>query len=85
VKDGTPETRYLGVVGTFEHVAALRVAHYGKRIVSVDRAAAILAEEQAVEAAADREVEILYAVAGETGKHEKCLWLIRRGERTRLV
>jgi hypothetical protein len=54
------------------------------RILSVERAKDIL-EEQASEAAAEREVEILYAVTGETGEHEAGVWLIRKGGVTRLA
>ena len=54
------------------------------RIVTVEQAKEIL-EEQAAKAAGDQEVEILYAVAGEAGKHERGVWLIRRGETTRLA
>ena len=54
------------------------------RIVSAERAREIL-EEEASKAAVDREVEVLYALTGETGGHEAGVWYIRRGETTRLV
>ena len=54
------------------------------RIVSVERAKDLL-KKQASKAAGDQEVEILYAVTGETGEHEAGAWRIRRGETTRLA
>lgn len=54
------------------------------RMVTVERARDIL-EEQASEAAGDQEVEVLYAVAGETGAHEAGVWLIKQGQVARLV
>ena len=53
-------------------------------MVTVERARDIL-EEQASEAAGDQEVEVLYAVAGETGAHEAGVWLIKQGQVARLV
>lgn len=49
------------------------------RIVGVEQVMEMLAHLHESEAA-DRQVEVLYAVAGETGEHEKGLWLMRRGE-----
>ncbi|MFN2164978.1 MAG: hypothetical protein ACK2U9_01800, partial [Anaerolineae bacterium] len=55
------------------------------RILPVEAVAAILAEAREAETAAERPIEILYAVAGEAGPHERGVWLIRSGEAPRRV
>ncbi|MGD8515568.1 MAG: hypothetical protein PVJ23_00705 [Anaerolineae bacterium] len=55
------------------------------RILPVESVAAILAEAREAETAAERPIEILYAVAGEAGPHERGVWLIRSGEAPRRV
>jgi hypothetical protein len=57
---------------------------HSSRILSVERVEAILTDERAKNTIADRDVEVLYAVAGDSGKHEAGVWLIRQGEVTRL-
>ena len=54
------------------------------RIVSAERAKHILEEEHS-KATVDREIEVLYALTGETGEHKEGAWLIRREETTRLL
>ena len=46
----------------------------------MERVVQILAEERARKSAADCDVEVLVAVAGDPGKHEAGVWLIRSGE-----
>jgi hypothetical protein len=64
-------------------ISARDWSYSSPRIVSVERARDLL-EEQASKAAGDREIEILYVVAGDPGQHEIGVWLIRQGEVTRL-